>query len=194
MEISIQHIKQKLNQDLPGLSSHLKMASSNRIHELKNAEMQMKSAMKSAVMILLYPYNNQLKVVLIRRSFYVGIHAGQIAFPGGRYEDFDIEIKNTALREIQEEMQTPGDCDNAEKRHDAPQPVGADQFEREALPDGFHDPDRHRAAHDPGHVEVARNRVGELSPIRRCYGREILPGVVQNAHVGMHGHEEDQGA
>jgi len=104
MEISIQHIKQKLNQDLPGLSSHLKMASSNRIHELKNAEMQMKSAMKSAVMILLYPYNNQLKVVLIRRSFYVGIHAGQIAFPGGRYEDFDIEIKNTALREIQEEI------------------------------------------------------------------------------------------
>jgi len=104
MEISIQHIKQKLNQDLPGLSSHLKMASSNRIHELKNAEMQMKSAMKSAVMILLYPYNKKLKVVLIRRSFYVGIHAGQIAFPGGRYEDFDIEIKNTALREIQEEI------------------------------------------------------------------------------------------
>lgn len=104
MEISIQQIKQKLNRDLPGLSSHLKMAPANRIHELKNSEMQIKTAKKSAVMILLYPHNNQLKVVFIRRSFYVGIHAGQIAFPGGRYEEFDIEIKNTALREIEEEI------------------------------------------------------------------------------------------
>jgi len=104
MEISIQHIKQKLNQDLPGILSHLKMAPANRIHELKDLEKQIKTAMKSAVMILLYPHNNQLKVVFIRRSYYVGIHAGQIAFPGGRYEDFDIEIKNTALREIQEEI------------------------------------------------------------------------------------------
>ena len=104
MEISIQQIKQRLNQELPGLSSHLKMAPANRIHELKNQEKKILNAQKSAVMLLLFNEQNKLKVIFIRRSFYVGIHAGQIAFPGGRYEDFDIEIKNTALREIEEEI------------------------------------------------------------------------------------------
>jgi len=104
MEISIQQIKQRLNQELPGLSSHLKMAPANRIHELKNQEKKFLNAQKSAVMLLLFNEQNKLKVIFIRRSFYVGIHAGQIAFPGGRYEDFDIEIKNTALREIEEEI------------------------------------------------------------------------------------------
>jgi len=104
MEISIQQIKQRLNQELPGQVSHLKMAPANRIHELKNQEKKILNAQKSAVMLLLFNEQNKLKVIFIRRSFYVGIHAGQIAFPGGRYEDFDIEIKNTALREIEEEI------------------------------------------------------------------------------------------
>ena len=104
MEISIQQIKQRIKQELPGQVSHLKMAPANRIHELKNQEKKILNAQKSAVMLLLFNEQNKLKVIFIRRSFYVGIHAGQIAFPGGRYEDFDIEIKNTALREIEEEI------------------------------------------------------------------------------------------
>lgn len=31
-------------------------------------------------------------------------HAGQIAFPGGRFEDSDVTVENTAFREIEEEI------------------------------------------------------------------------------------------
>ena len=42
-----------------------------------------------------------------------------------------------------------------------------DEAEGIALPDGFHQPDRHRAAHDPGHMKVARHRVGKFLPVGR---------------------------
>ena len=104
MHISANILKQKLNKPLPGLSSHLKMAPASRVAEIKNIEMHYENARKSAVMILLFHDNNNTKVIFIRRSYYVGIHAGQIAFPGGRYEDSDLLIENTALREIEEEI------------------------------------------------------------------------------------------
>ena len=63
-----------------------------------------KQAKKSAVMILLFHEDEKLKVVFIRRGMYVGIHAGQIAFPGGRFEDSDVTVENTAFREIEEEI------------------------------------------------------------------------------------------
>ncbi len=104
MYISPEKLKQKLNKPLPGLTSHLKMAPASRVAEIENIESYYENAKKSAVMILLYQENNSTKVIFIRRSFYVGIHAGQIAFPGGRFEDSDLMIENTALREIEEEI------------------------------------------------------------------------------------------
>lgn len=104
MNITAEIIKQKLSGPLPGVSSHLKLAPAHRAEELSNMNGKLENAKKSAVMILLFHEAEKLKVVFIRRSFYVGIHAGQIAFPGGRYEDSDIHIQNTALREIEEEI------------------------------------------------------------------------------------------
>ena len=52
---------------------------------------------------------NGLKVVFIRRSEYVGIHSGQIAFPGGRYEESDSDLRETAMREVEEELGIPRD-------------------------------------------------------------------------------------
>lgn len=43
-------------------------------------------------------------VLLIRRSQTVGSHKGQIAFPGGRWEDDDPSLLQTALRETREEL------------------------------------------------------------------------------------------
>ena len=109
MYISPEKLKQKLNKPLPGLSSHLKMAPASRVAEIRNIEIYYENARKSAVMLLLFQENNNTKVIFIRRSFYVGIHAGQIAFPGGRYEESDLTIENTALREIEEEIGIKGD-------------------------------------------------------------------------------------
>ncbi|OIP81190.1 MAG: hypothetical protein AUK44_10520 [Porphyromonadaceae bacterium CG2_30_38_12] len=97
-------IAQKLAEKLPGKISHQRMASVSRSVELQQAAEAEAYAKKSAVMLLLFQENDEWKVIFIRRSFYVGIHAGQIAFPGGRYEDFDLDLAHTALREINEEI------------------------------------------------------------------------------------------
>lgn len=104
MNLTKEDIKTKLLQPLPGRVSHLKMSTKARLEELARLNGNSNNAKKSAVLILLFHKNEKLKVIFIRRSFYVGIHAGQIAFPGGRFEEEDIEVKNTALREIEEEI------------------------------------------------------------------------------------------
>jgi 8-oxo-dGTP pyrophosphatase MutT (NUDIX family) len=59
---------------------------------------------KSAVLILLFPFENKIKTVLIERPVYEGVHSGQVAFPGGKFEKDDVQLVNTALREAQEEI------------------------------------------------------------------------------------------
>lgn len=104
MKLTPEIIKQKLSEPLPGLASHLKLAPTSRAKEIANYNGKIIDAKKSAVMILLFHEEGDLKVIVIRRSFYVGIHAGQIAFPGGRYEEEDGNVENTAIREIEEEI------------------------------------------------------------------------------------------
>ncbi len=89
------------------MHSHLKMAPEHRISDYLNEQKLIVNARKSAVMILFFHEANQLKMIVIRRSVYVGIHSGQIAFPGGRYEEDDGDVRVTALREIQEEIGIP---------------------------------------------------------------------------------------
>ncbi|MDD3079385.1 MAG: arsenic resistance N-acetyltransferase ArsN2 [Paludibacter sp.] len=104
MDITKDYIRQKLSGSLPGEIAHLKMAPEHRIKELQKMKGDFSKARKSAVMVLLFHENEKLKIIYIRRSFYVGIHAGQIAFPGGRFEESDVEIVHTAFREIEEEI------------------------------------------------------------------------------------------
>ena len=104
MNLTAYKIKALLSKPLPGLQSHLKMAPPTRKAELEAAIEAIPFAKKSAVMILLFHENEKLKVVFIRRSFYVGIHAGQMAFPGGRFEESDVTVEETAFREIEEEI------------------------------------------------------------------------------------------
>jgi len=62
---------------------------------------------KSAVIFLIIPYNNKpYDLVLIRRTSRKGDkHSGEMAFPGGKFDKrFDKTYKDTALREIKEEL------------------------------------------------------------------------------------------
>jgi len=104
MNLSIDELKSKFQQPLPGTVSHLKMAPPNRAKELLEKQNYLLAARQSAVMVLLYPVNNQLHTVFIKRSEYDGIHSGQIAFPGGKKEKTDQNFEETALRETFEEV------------------------------------------------------------------------------------------
>lgn len=104
MQFSKDELKQKFQLPLPGLASHLKMAPKHRVQDLVNNNDDAGNAKKSAVMILFFHEADKLKMIVIRRSSYVGVHSGQIAFPGGRFEVEDIDVQTTALREIEEEI------------------------------------------------------------------------------------------
>lgn len=80
------------------------MAPEHRAEELMAIRDKDFNPKLSAVLIILFHENEQLKIVFIRRSEYVGIHSGQIAFPGGRYEESDGNLQVTALREVKEEI------------------------------------------------------------------------------------------
>jgi 8-oxo-dGTP pyrophosphatase MutT (NUDIX family) len=58
----------------------------------------------SAVLVLLYPADEKIYVLLMLRTTDTGVHSGQVSFPGGKYETEDGTFKNTALREAGEEL------------------------------------------------------------------------------------------
>lgn len=58
---------------------------------------------KSAVMILLFVRDGRLKTIMIERTD-IGVHAGQISFPGGKSESSDADSIETAIRETMEEI------------------------------------------------------------------------------------------
>ncbi|GAB3885193.1 CoA pyrophosphatase [Spirosoma agri] len=94
-------LHQRLQKPLPGEMAHKKMASAARYRlGIKPNE----RTRRSAVLICFYPYQDSIYLPLILRPQYDGVHAGQMAFPGGRMERFDENLTRTALREAQEEV------------------------------------------------------------------------------------------
>ena len=59
---------------------------------------------KAAVMILLFPDDEGISLVLIRRTKDNGPHSNQISLPGGMAESEDINPEETAIRETMEEI------------------------------------------------------------------------------------------
>ena len=58
----------------------------------------------AAVMVVLYEKKSKSYITLIRRSYDLKNHAGEIGFPGGGYEKKDGDLLETARRETQEEL------------------------------------------------------------------------------------------
>ena len=59
---------------------------------------------QAAVLILLHETSEDLNVIYCLRSNNLPTHAGEVAFPGGKKEEKDETLKETALREAQEEV------------------------------------------------------------------------------------------
>ena len=96
-------LERRLQQTLPGRSAQLKMSSLARIREWIKLSPP-NDAVQSSVLILLYPFGGQTRLVLMLRPEYRGVHSGQISLPGGKYEDTDDSLIYTALREAREEI------------------------------------------------------------------------------------------
>ena len=58
----------------------------------------------ASVIVLLFNFDNKVFVLMTRRSKQLKIHPGEMSFPGGRYEEEDGNLLNTALRETREEV------------------------------------------------------------------------------------------
>ncbi|MDA3943928.1 MAG: CoA pyrophosphatase [Bacteroidetes bacterium] len=99
----IRRLQLELQKPLPGIIAHRLMEPATR-RSFKSNWSHPTSPRQSAVLILLFPENEDIKTIFIQRNIYDGVHSGQIAFPGGRYELFDKNLINTALRETEEEV------------------------------------------------------------------------------------------
>ncbi|NTW25590.1 MAG: CoA pyrophosphatase [Lentimicrobium sp.] len=97
-------IEHALTKELPGPVAHSRMAPAHRdrlINDSKGPEF----ARKSSVLILLFPdESGEINTAFIKRVEYDGVHSGQIAFPGGKSEETDTDLIDTALREAEEEV------------------------------------------------------------------------------------------
>ena len=100
----LKHVSKLPDIDLPASEAHYKMAPLERIQSMKSLKISSLNPKPAAVMMLIYPKKGKTNLVLIVRNSYEGVHSGQIAFPGGKYESSDENFENTALRETFEEI------------------------------------------------------------------------------------------
>lgn len=99
----IEYIERELQLPLPGEDAQYRMAPEYR--KRYNREEILASKPKiSAVMVLLYPKNDELNLVFTQRWQYAGVHSGQMSFPGGKKDDADTDLIQTAYRETLEEI------------------------------------------------------------------------------------------
>lgn len=95
---------------LPGEEAHKKLAPLVRIKELSEINIEERNPQVAGVMAVFYPdEEGQTRLVLILRKTYKGVHSNQIGFPGGRVEEQDRDLQETALRETEEEVGIPQD-------------------------------------------------------------------------------------
>ena len=101
-------LKARLNKPKPGIQAQLEMSPEPRPGHKAYEEVD-DSCPLAGVLVLFYLRDQQLHLLLTRRTDRVLHHRNQISFPGGQQEP-DEDIQRTALREAEEELGlVPGD-------------------------------------------------------------------------------------
>ena len=96
------YLQDRLAQELPGDHAHQQMMAQPIGQRFK---MQYeKPPRRGAVMIALYPDQGKIYFPLMQRPPYEGVHGGQVSLPGGKREDSDNDLIETAIRETFEEI------------------------------------------------------------------------------------------
>lgn len=102
IDVRIHALRDALRAALPGHDGFLAQAGYERA-QLEASLKKDGAPRESAVLMLLYPRPTGLHTLLMLRPRYEGVHGGQVSFPGGRREQHDVDLWQTALREFREE-------------------------------------------------------------------------------------------
>ena len=106
----IEKLVEKHANGLPGREHQLKMA----VHSRQFVMDAPPEARLAAVMLLIFPKNNEWHILLTERTVNLAPnrHSGQISFPGGKFETNDANLQACALRETNEEVGIPPEAVN----------------------------------------------------------------------------------
>jgi len=103
VQIKLKDLERIANYKLPGDSAHVKMSPKMR-QNAQEIRTQTTDFKESAVLIMLYERDEEIFFPIIERNTYDGTHSGQMSFPGGKIEEQDNNLQETAIRETWEEI------------------------------------------------------------------------------------------
>jgi 8-oxo-dGTP pyrophosphatase MutT (NUDIX family) len=96
----IEHVCAAMRGPLPGLEAQITMAPRPRPFSPPPGV----EPRQAGVLLVLYPIQGILHLVLTVRTSDLNHHSGQVSLPGGGWEQGDASLQETALREAQEEI------------------------------------------------------------------------------------------
>ncbi|HRG88633.1 MAG TPA: CoA pyrophosphatase [Chitinophagales bacterium] len=99
----IEILRMELAKPLPGEDAQYRLAPPYR-QRFTREYIVKQNPRVSGVMVLLYERNGLLNLAFTQRKTYQGVHSGQMSFPGGKKDEADKDLVETALRETEEEV------------------------------------------------------------------------------------------
>ncbi|RME34206.1 MAG: NUDIX domain-containing protein, partial [Thermoflexia bacterium] len=99
--LTLEDVRRAMQRPRPGLAAQVTMAPSSRPFHPPEGSPPPRQA---GVLLLLYPLQDVLHLVLTVRPTHLNYHAGQVSLPGGGWEAGDRSLEETARREAEEEL------------------------------------------------------------------------------------------
>ncbi|KAH6829134.1 nudix hydrolase-like protein 15 [Perilla frutescens var. hirtella] len=94
-----------LNNSLEKIAQRLRLNQSNQGSDIKIEDSTSDETNRAAVLICLFEgKDGDLRVILTKRSSTMSSHSGEVALPGGKWEEGDESDAATAMREAKEEI------------------------------------------------------------------------------------------